>query len=88
MGDLTRAHAYKAARDKGEEGQMNHGTFSYPVLMAADILAYESDVVPVGKDQVQHLEMARAMAKRFNHYFGEILKEASRVVFLNHHRQQ
>lgn len=80
FGDLTRAHAFKAAKDKGEEGAMNLGTFSYPVLMAADILAYDSDVVPVGKDQVQHVEMARAAAKRFNHYFGETLKEPSELV--------
>ena len=55
MGLLERAHAYKAAKDKGEAGSINHGVFSYPVLMAADILMYDSDVVPVGKDQVQHI---------------------------------
>jgi tryptophanyl-tRNA synthetase len=80
MGDLTRAHAYKAAKDKGEEGQINLGTFSYPVLMAADILAYDSDVVPVGKDQAQHVEMARAGAKRLNHYYGDVLKEPKELI--------
>jgi tryptophanyl-tRNA synthetase len=75
IGDLFRAHAFKAAKDAGTEGQLNLGTFSYPVLMAADILAYDSDIVPVGKDQLQHLEMARAIAKRFNHHFGETFKE-------------
>jgi tryptophanyl-tRNA synthetase len=80
MGDLTRAHAYKAAKDKGEEGALNLGVFSYPVLMAADIILYDADVVPVGKDQVQHLEMARSMAQRFNHYFGETLKEPKELV--------
>ena len=80
MGDLTRAHAYKAAKDKGEEGTLNMGTFAYPVLMAADILAYDSDVVPVGKDQLQHLEMARAIAKRFNHHFGETFKEPQELI--------
>jgi tryptophanyl-tRNA synthetase len=80
MGDLTRAHAYKAAKDKGLEGTLNLGVFSYPVLMAADILLYDSDVVPVGKDQVQHLEMARAIAKRFNHFYGETLKEPQEKV--------
>jgi len=80
MGDLTRAHAYKAAKDKGEEGALNLGVFSYPVLMAADIILYDTDVVPVGKDQVQHLEMARSMAQRFNHYFGETLKEPKELV--------
>ena len=71
MGLLERAHAYKAAKDRGEAGSINHGGFSYPVLMAADILMYDSDVVPVGKDQVQHIEMARDMVQRVNHVFGE-----------------
>jgi len=74
MGLLERAHAYKAARDRGEAGAINHGVFSYPVLMAADILIYDSDVVPVGKDQVQHIEMSRDMAQRINHVFGDCLK--------------
>lgn len=73
MGALERAHAWKAAKDAGTSGALNHGVFSYPVLMAADILLYDSDVVPVGKDQVQHLEMTRDMAQRFNHTFGETL---------------
>ncbi len=73
MGFLQRAHAYKAAQDRGDENEINHGVFSYPVLMAADILIYDSDVVPVGQDQVQHLEMTRDMANRFNHAFGEDL---------------
>jgi tryptophanyl-tRNA synthetase len=64
MGMLERAHAFKAARDKGED--VDHGLFSYPVLMAADILLYNADVVPVGQDQKQHLEMTRDMAQRFN----------------------
>jgi len=71
MGLLERAHAYKAAKDRGEAGSINHGVFAYPVLMAADILLFDSDVVPVGKDQVQHIEMARDMAQRCNHSFGE-----------------
>lgn len=83
MGDLTRAHAYKAAKDKNEEGSINLGVFSYPVLMAADILLYDADIVPVGKDQVQHLEMARAIAQRFNHYFGPTLKEP--LEFISNH---
>jgi tryptophanyl-tRNA synthetase len=64
MGMLERAHAFKAARDKGED--VDHGLFTYPVLMAADILLYNADVVPVGQDQKQHLEMTRDMAQRFN----------------------
>jgi tryptophanyl-tRNA synthetase len=69
MGLLERAHAYKAAKDEGRA--VNHGLFAYPVLMAADILIYDSNVVPVGKDQIQHLEMTRDIAQRFNHVFGE-----------------
>jgi tryptophanyl-tRNA synthetase len=75
MGLLERAHAYKAAKDKGIEKDINHGIFTYPVLMAADILIYDSDVVPVGSDQLQHLEMTRDMAQKFNAAFGgEFLK--------------
>ena len=72
---MERAHAYKAAKDRGEANELNHGIFAYPVLMAADILIYDSDVVPVGSDQLQHLEMTRDMATKFNQAFdGDILK--------------
>ncbi len=68
MGLLERSHAYK---DKIAQGlPLDHGLFAYPVLMAADILIYGSDVVPVGQDQKQHLEMTRDMAQRFNHLYG------------------
>jgi tryptophanyl-tRNA synthetase len=67
MGMLERAHAYKAAMDKGED--IDHGLFTYPVLMAADILLYGSHLVPVGRDQKQHIEMARDMAQRFNRLY-------------------
>jgi tryptophanyl-tRNA synthetase len=68
MGLLQRAHSYK---DKLAQGlQPDHGLFAYPVLMAADILQYNSDVVPVGQDQKQHLEMTRDIAARFNHTYG------------------
>jgi tryptophanyl-tRNA synthetase len=67
MGVLERAHAYKAAMDKGED--IDHGLFTYPVLMAADILLYGSHLVPVGRDQKQHIEMARDMAQRFNRLY-------------------
>lgn len=79
MGELERGHAYKAKKDEGEAGRALHALFAYPVLMAADILVYDSNVVPVGKDQVQHIEMARDMATRFNHHFGEtfVVPEAS-----------
>ncbi len=73
MGLLERSHAYK---DKVANGlPVDHGLFAYPVLMAADILIYRSDLVPVGQDQKQHLEMARDMAQRFNHVYGvEVFK--------------
>ena len=68
MGLLERSHAYK---DKISQGlPLDHGLFAYPVLMAADILIYRSDLVPVGQDQKQHLEMARDIAQRFNHLYG------------------
>jgi len=69
MGMLDRGHAVKAARDGGFDP--NVGTMYYPVLMAADILLYDSTVVPVGKDQKQHVEMARDMAIKANHRYGE-----------------
>src|SRR6185369_10829807 len=68
-GQLERGHAYKDALDKGEAP--NAGVFNYPVLMAADIVLYDADVVPVGKDQKQHVEVARDVAVRLNHLFGE-----------------
>jgi tryptophanyl-tRNA synthetase len=67
MGLLERAHAYK---DKVAQGlPVDHGLFAYPVLMAADILIHNADLVPVGQDQKQHLEMARDIAQRFNHVY-------------------
>jgi len=69
MGLLERCHAYK---DKTARGlSADAGLFAYPVLMAADILIYDSDLVPVGEDQVQHIEVARDLAASFNHVFGE-----------------
>jgi len=70
MGLLERAVSYKEKIDKGIEASV--GLFTYPVLMAADILIYRSNIVPVGKDQVQHLEMTQDMAGKFNRAFGEI----------------
>ena len=69
MGLLERCHAYKDKVAKNIPA--SHGLFSYPVLMAADILLYQSEVVPVGKDQKQHVEVARDIAIRFNNAFGE-----------------
>ena len=76
-GLLNRAHAYKAAVDQNTASQeepdanVNAGLFMYPVLMAADILMFNAHHVPVGRDQVQHIEMARDIAQRFNHLYGE-----------------
>ncbi|MGZ5262268.1 MAG: tryptophan--tRNA ligase [Kaistella sp.] len=67
---LTLAHSFKDKADRLED--VNAGLFTYPVLMAADILLYNAEVVPVGKDQLQHLEMARDMGARFNHQMGEV----------------
>ena len=84
-GQLNRAHAYKAAVDKNEtaghdpDADVSAGLFMYPVLMGADILMFKAHKVPVGRDQVQHIEMARDMAQRFNHLYGEhfVLPEAA-----------
>jgi tryptophanyl-tRNA synthetase len=72
MGLLQRAHSYKDKVAKGIDA--THGLFAYPVLMAADILAYDADLVPVGKDQKQHVEISRDLAIRFNNEWGETLK--------------
>jgi len=71
MGLLERAHSYKDKTAKGISA--NHSLFSYPVLMAADILLYSPDIVPVGKDQIQHVEIARDIATKFNNEYGDIL---------------
>ena len=84
-GLLNRAHAYKASQDKNEaagrelDDGVTAGLFMYPVLMAADILAFKAHKVPVGRDQVQHIEMARDIASSFNHLYGEhfVLPEAA-----------
>jgi len=68
MSLLEKCHAYKDKRDRGLPADA--GLFTYPVLMAADILAYDSDLVPVGQDQVQHLEVTRDLAQRFNHIYN------------------
>jgi len=84
-GLLNRAHAYKAALDRNSaagaepDAGVNVGLFLYPVLMAADILLFRANSVPVGRDQIQHIEMARDMAERFNRRYGEhlVLPEAA-----------
>ena len=83
-GVLNRAHAYKAATDKNHaaghdtDADVTAGLFMYPVLMGADILMFKAHKVPVGRDQIQHIEMARDMAASFNHLYGEhfVLPEA------------
>lgn len=76
-GLMNRAHAYKASVqaniDEGEDedNAITMGLFSYPILMAADILMFKADTIPVGRDQIQHVEMARDIAQRFNHHYGE-----------------
>ncbi|RZU02687.1 tryptophan--tRNA ligase [Rivibacter subsaxonicus] len=76
-GQMNRAHAYKAATDANEaagediDAGVTMGLYSYPILMAADILLFNAHRVPVGRDQVQHIEMARDIAQRFNHLFGQ-----------------
>lgn len=78
-GLMNRAHSYKASvaaneadNDKDPDKGITMGLYSYPVLMAADILMFKANKIPVGKDQIQHIEMARDIAARFNHHFGEL----------------
>jgi tryptophanyl-tRNA synthetase len=78
-GLMNRAHAYKAAVQENEGGAnsdpdkgITMGLFSYPILMSADILMFNAEKIPVGRDQIQHVEMARDIAQRFNHHFGEV----------------
>lgn len=68
---LTLAHSFKDKADRLQD--VNAGLFTYPILMAADILLYDAEIVPVGKDQLQHLEIARDVASRFNNQMGEVL---------------
>ncbi len=85
-GLMNRAHAYKAAVQVNEEAGedpdfgITMGLFSYPILMAADILMFNATHIPVGRDQIQHVEMARDIAQRFNHHFGETFTLPEAVV--------
>ena len=83
-GLMNRAHAYKAAVDENETADpdkgITMGLFSYPVLMAADILMFKATHVPVGQDQIQHIEMTRDIAQRFNHHYGEIFEIPEGVI--------
>ena len=86
-GLLNRAHAYKAATTDNETNKtkdidkgVNMGLFNYPILMAADILMFKADSVPVGQDQKQHIEMTRDIALKFNHHYGDILTPPEAVI--------
>jgi tryptophanyl-tRNA synthetase len=86
-GLMNRAHAYKASVDANREAGnadlddgVTMGLFSYPILMAADILMFNADLIPVGKDQIQHIEMARDVAGRFNHTYKKLFTEPQAVV--------
>ena len=86
-GLLNRAHAYKSAQDLNSEKKVKDldkgitaGLFNYPILMAADILVFDTDIVPVGSDQKQHIEMTRDIAQRFNHKYGNILVVPEAVI--------
>jgi len=89
-GLMNRAHAYKAAIQENEqtgnkdlEEGISMGLFSYPILMAADILMFRANKIPVGKDQIQHIEMARDIAQRFNHHYKKLLVLPEAVIAKN-----
>ena len=78
---MNRAHAYKALKENNDDDKgINMGLFSYPILMAADILMFNSTHVPVGPDQLQHLEMTRDIANRFNHIFGNTFEVPEAII--------
>jgi len=86
-GFMNKAHAYKAALDrnlaagKPNDDGINMGLYTYPILMAADILSFDTDIVPVGKDQVQHVEIARDIAGAINAYYGKEVLVQPKAVF-------
>ena len=79
VGDLSRMTQFKE-KSKKHPQYVNAGLLNYPILMAADILIYQADLVPVGKDQQQHLELARTIARKFNNQFGETFKEPKALI--------
>ena len=85
-GLLNRAHAYKAAVEtnleagRDTDANVNAGLYNYPLLMAADILAFQADLVPVGRDQLQHVEIARDIADAFNRIYGSVLKKPRALI--------
>ena len=74
MGELSRMTQYKDKASKMKESAIGLGLFAYPVLMACDIILYDSNIIPVGEDQIQHVEITRDLVNRFNNRYGEILK--------------
>ncbi len=89
-GMMNRAHAYKAIVDedlalgRATDAHVNMGTYGYPILMAADILLFDANLVPVGTDQTQHVEMARDIAQRFNRSFGPVLTVPELLLSCDH----
>jgi len=79
LGELERMTQYKEKAQKFKKN-INAGLLTYPILQAADILLYQTDLVPVGKDQLQHLELTRTLARKFNHLFGQTFKEPEPIV--------
>ncbi len=79
MGELKRMTQFKEKSEQHKD-YVNAGLLNYPVLMAADILLYKTDVVPVGKDQEQHVELTRTIAKKFNQKFGDVFKEPKSMI--------
>ncbi len=79
MGDLNRMTQFKEKSDEHKQN-VNAGLFTYPILMAADVLLYKATVIPVGEDQVQHLELAREIARRFNARYGDVFPEPKPVL--------
>ncbi|MGB4100416.1 MAG: tryptophan--tRNA ligase [Alphaproteobacteria bacterium] len=86
-GLMNRSHAYKAEIDRNKESGVedvdigiNMGLYTYPILMSSDILLFNTDIVPVGKDQIQHVEFARDIAGHFNRYYGDVIKLPSHYV--------
>ena len=79
LGELQRMTQFKEKSKENKEN-VNAGLFSYPILMAADILIYKADTVPVGEDQVQHVELTRTLARKFNHKFGKVFPEPNALV--------
>jgi tryptophanyl-tRNA synthetase len=79
MGDLNRMTQFKEKSEEHKQN-VNAGLFTYPILMAADVLLYKATVIPVGEDQVQHLELAREIARRFNARYGEVFPEPKPIL--------